>query len=395
MVTGTKGKKTKKKMARDRRRKASRLPTTLLLLLFCLLLLPSSWTSAAATAEEAGEDYSHFAEILATVMVLREGGVEEAMGAVPALHDVTHATIVALVSLAEEEEARRRSGGSSASATSSSGSSSPSFSASAFDPASWPGLTAAQASALASNYSKASAATTTKKTAAATAVTTLASSAAELKRAVASGGGVNKSADPLFLAGERLGAALDPALERKAEAGLPAPLEAKLRALGTSLEAKANATAEDAQTDAFLRDVNAKLASFNVELSSKGSVAREPRRFANAAAAIQRAVTGTALSVRGVNFAPCLVSVSIRGASVGATAVVSNGLSGGGGEGGDCGFGVVVVAVAGAANHFQLHGGDNSKYRKKKKKTTQNRTWPAGSSLSTRRPRRSRCRAST
>lgn len=312
-------------MARDRRRRASRLPTLLLLCCLLLLLLPSflsstsSAAAAATTTPAEEEDYSHFAELLATVMVLREGGVEEAMDAVPALHDVTHATIVALVSLAEaaeaeEEAARRRSGGSSSASGSSSSSSpsSPAFSAAAaFDPASWPGLTAAQASALASNYSKSSAAATKAPLTAAT----LAASAAELKRAVASGGGVNKSADPLYLAGERLGAELDPALERKA-AGLPAPLGAKLRgvtqgltALGTSLEAKANATAEDAQTEAFLRDVNAKLASFNVELSSKGSsVAREPRRFANAAAVIQRAITGTALSVRGVNFAPCLVS---------------------------------------------------------------------------------------
>jgi len=206
---------------------------------------------------------------------------------------------------------------------------------------------------------------------------------------------------PHVLTGHALSALPTP-LERKA-AGLPAPLEAKLReasqgltALGTSLEAKANATAEDAQTDAFLRDVNAKLASFNVELSSKGSVAREPRRFANAAAAIQRAVTGTALSVRGVNFAPCLVSASIRGASVGATAVVRYGLWGERGEILDLGW----WRWREQQTIFNFTAGDNSKYRKKKSKneiktTQKNRTWPAGSSPSTRRPRRSRCRAPT
>jgi hypothetical protein len=45
-------------------------------------------------------DYSHFAEMLASVMMMREGGVDKAMEAVPMLHDTTHAYIKTM-SLAE------------------------------------------------------------------------------------------------------------------------------------------------------------------------------------------------------------------------------------------------------------------------------------------------------
>ena len=397
-----KGQKERKKVAWGRLRKArsllaSRLPPLLLL----LLLLPSSSLSSSSSSAEAAataaatpahsppfseapfpeEDYSHFAELLATVMVLREGGIDEAMGAVPALHDLTHATLVSLVSLAEaaegasegkEEEAKSRGGGggtgkssssstSSSSSASSSSSSSSSSSPPAFDLASWPGLSAAQASRMASNYSSAAKAARAAKAMATTpaAATTLAASdsAADLETASSSSAaaataatttaaatrgkttsnnnnnGSTGAADPVFQAGERLGndAEVNAALERMTS-GLPPPLDHGLRAIGASLEAKAaNSTAAAAATDsqdarkteAFLKDVNAKLALFNVELSSKAAAAREPARFANAAAAIQRAVTGTALSIRGINFAPCLVSASIRGANVGATAVVS------------------------------------------------------------------------
>lgn len=46
-------------------------------------------------------DYSHFAEMLASVMMMREGGVDKAMEAVPMLHDTTHAYIKTM-SLAEK-----------------------------------------------------------------------------------------------------------------------------------------------------------------------------------------------------------------------------------------------------------------------------------------------------
>ena len=46
-------------------------------------------------------DYAHFAEMLASVMMLREGGVDKAMEAVPMLHDTTQAYIKTM-SLAEK-----------------------------------------------------------------------------------------------------------------------------------------------------------------------------------------------------------------------------------------------------------------------------------------------------
>jgi hypothetical protein len=71
--------------------------------------------AAAGTASAAGNrpfsspvegtagkeaDYGHFAEMLASVMMVREGGVDKALEAVPMLHDTTHAYIKTM-SLAE------------------------------------------------------------------------------------------------------------------------------------------------------------------------------------------------------------------------------------------------------------------------------------------------------
>jgi hypothetical protein len=59
----------------------------------------------AADAEVTGKeaDYSHFAEMLASVMLLREGGVEKALESVPMLHDETHAYIKTVSLLSKSE----------------------------------------------------------------------------------------------------------------------------------------------------------------------------------------------------------------------------------------------------------------------------------------------------
>jgi len=345
-------------------------------------MAPTTTTTAAAPAApatpvtpEEGEDYSHFAELLATVMVVREGGIDEAMGAVPVLHDMAHATIVALTSLAEaeaEESDRRRGGGGGSIGSSGIGSNggAPSSSA-AFDVDSWPGLSASQASKLASKYYAADAGASSSalssfspSSAAASPVAASAPSAfsplladventnehktnllQSITESVKTG---NKSIDPLYLAGERLGARINSTLERKASAAaaaapslapsstvesLPATLERaaaqKLKDLGDALRAKEDESRADAATraaeDAFVDELNSKLSAFDVELSKNKAAAsvQEPARYANAAAAIQRAITGTTLSIKGVNFAPCLISASIRGANVGVTGVVS------------------------------------------------------------------------
>ena len=345
-------------------------------------MAPTTTTTAAAPAApatpvtpEEGEDYSHFAELLATVMVVREGGIDEAMGAVPVLHDMAHATIVALTSLAEaeaEESDRRRGGGGGSIGSSGIGSNggAPSSSA-AFDVDSWPGLSASQASKLASRYYAADAGASSSalssfspSSASASPVAASAPSAfsplladventnehktnllQSITESVKTG---NKSIDPLYLAGERLGARINSTLERKASAAaaaapslapsstvesLPATLERaaaqKLKDLGDALRAKEDESRADAATraaeDAFVDELNSKLSAFDVELSKNKAAAsvQEPARYANAAAAIQRAITGTTLSIKGVNFAPCLISASIRGANVGVTGVVS------------------------------------------------------------------------
>ena len=47
-------------------------------------------------------DYGHFAEMLASVMLVREGGVERALEAVPLLHDETHAYIKTVSLMAKD-----------------------------------------------------------------------------------------------------------------------------------------------------------------------------------------------------------------------------------------------------------------------------------------------------
>jgi hypothetical protein len=63
--------------------------------------VPAPFSSPVEGAAGKEADYGHFAEMLASVMMLREGGVDKALEAVPMLHDTTHAYIKTM-SLAEK-----------------------------------------------------------------------------------------------------------------------------------------------------------------------------------------------------------------------------------------------------------------------------------------------------
>jgi hypothetical protein len=214
----------------------------------------------AATAEELVRsreaDYAHFAELVATVMIVREGGVDAALEAVPILHDSTDAYISALTM-------------------------SPTalLSANGTATTKWSGLSAAAAALIAQNYT------------------------------------ALQQTDPFGwkAAGNALGSKvnnatfLDPLL---------APVTAKLKSNATV--AKLNAVADAvilgrANDAALIQELNDQFANYNVEF--KGKSIGDPTKFSNAASVISKAITGVSLSATAINFAPCLVSISPTAAS--------------------------------------------------------------------------------
>ena len=212
----------------------------------------------AATAEELVRsreaDYAHFAELVATVMIVREGGVDAALEAVPILHDSTDAYISALTM-------------SPTALLSANGTATPK----------WSGLSAAAAALIAQNYT------------------------------------ALQQTDPFGwkAAGNALGSKvnnatfLDPLL---------APVTAKLKSNATV--AKLNAVAETlgrANDAALIQELNDRFANYNVEF--KGKSIGDPTKFSNAASVISKAITGVSLSATAINFAPCLVSISPTAAS--------------------------------------------------------------------------------
>ena len=54
---------------------------------------PSEKKPAAAEPADHEASYGHFADLLASVLVLREGGISEALDALPILHDTTDAYV--------------------------------------------------------------------------------------------------------------------------------------------------------------------------------------------------------------------------------------------------------------------------------------------------------------
>ena len=67
-------------------------PPTLLLLLVL---------TASASATTQPPDFGPLADLVAGVMVVREGGVSAALDALPALHDTTHVSLVVVIKVLE------------------------------------------------------------------------------------------------------------------------------------------------------------------------------------------------------------------------------------------------------------------------------------------------------
>ena len=159
-------------------------------------------------------DYAHFAELLGTVMLLREGGVEGAMDAVPILHDESLAYLTAASLIAESDAAL------SLAATNAGA-------AGAFNLSSWPGLSTVSALKMAKNYT------------------------ALLEN------------DPLTASGDAVGAQIDAAFgpeTPKNDAKTNATMDA-LNSLGSFV------TAGKADDDAFIADLNSRLSKYNIEFT--------------------------------------------------------------------------------------------------------------------------------
>lgn len=202
-------------------------------------------------------DYAHFAEMLASVMMLREGGVDKAMEAVPMLHDTTQAYIKTM-SLAEKHPDWFAKNGTKA--------------------GDWAGLKDGDLDLL-----------KTIKEANATA-----------------------KEDPVHMLGDKIQAKLG-AFEDKNKPEKTWEME--------KMEKFEKMLPQDKSEDdaAFLAALNAKLAKYNIVVNPKSISA--PAKFSNGAAAIVKAITGISLSKTGINFAPCLVSYAPAGVSVGAQLV--------------------------------------------------------------------------
>lgn len=226
-------------------------------------------SAAAAAAEELDERenpasggdheaaYGHFADLLASVLVLREGGVSEALDALPMLHDTTHAYVRTLA-IIRAQEAKAAAGSNAAAGG-------------ALGPASaWQGLTDAAVRNLANKIPN-----TTKYA---------------------------NYTDPLAASGQQLQAALDD--KWGPEPALGWERRWRWKQLENTIS---KAIPDSANDDPLIADLNAKLSQYNVEVSAKHVM--EPSRFHNAAAVISKNLAGLHLMDSAFTFAPCLVSV--------------------------------------------------------------------------------------
>lgn len=217
--------------------------------------LPFSSPVEGTAGKEA--DYGHFAEMLASVMMLREGGVDKALEAVPMLHDTTHAYIKTM-SLAEKHPEWFKKNGTKA--------------------ADWGGLK---------------------------------DSDIDLLKAIKDANATEPDKDdPLFKLGEKIEAKLGGHEKNHTKDWETDKVEKFEKMLPQ------DKTDDDA---AFLKALNDKLAKYNIEVTPKSI--GEPKKFNNGASLIVKALTGISLSKTGINFAPCLVSYAPAGVSVGAQLV--------------------------------------------------------------------------
>lgn len=209
-------------------------------------------------------DYAGLSHLVASVLLLREGGVDAALDTIPLLHDETHAYVQATSLLAANPQW-------------------------GWNTSDWAGISAKANAALAAK--------------------------ATLKNVTVPGGKNLTANDPLQAWGDAVAAKLnatgklawDPTTDPKVNA-----TTAKLNALGDKLFGGKNETQ-------WMDSLNAKLAQYNIKVTGK-SIA-QPSKFANGAATIARSITGLSLAAFGVNFAPCLVSWSNTGLLAGVTGI--------------------------------------------------------------------------
>ena len=252
----------------------------------------------AADTEVAGKeaDYSHFAEMLASVMLLREGGVEKALESVPMLHDETHAYIKTVSLLSKSE----------------------------FNLTNWKGMSASGVASIAGKSGK-----------------NITGGDYAAKNDALKQSGVDLM-NKLYATGMLV---VDPAVDEKL-----APVTASMNALGDKIAGTDEAFIADVRRERRERreereiwgrrrrrrrrpahpptpppspplspQLNAKLNKYNIAVTGKS--VGQPSKFNNAAALVTRFITGVSLSATGVNFAPCLISYSATGVVAGATAV--------------------------------------------------------------------------
>ena len=208
-------------------------------------------TGPAEPAADHEDSYGHFADLLASVLVLREGGVSEALEALPLLHDTTDAYVRTL-SIIRAHEGAGKSGSALGSA------------------AAWRGLTDNAVRNLAMKIPN-----TTKYA---------------------------NYTDPLAVSGQQLQAALDE--KWGPEPALGWERKWRWQQLDNTIS---KAIPDSANDDQAIADLNAKLSQYNVEVSAKHVM--EPSRFHNAAAVISKNIAGLHLMDSAFTFAPCLVSV--------------------------------------------------------------------------------------
>lgn len=208
---------------------------------------PPPHAASAASPPHPASTHAHLADMLAGVLLLREGSVADAAAALPGLHDLAKAYILALEALALAPASL------------------------APNKTEWAGLSAAQAAALAKG--KAGAAWN--------------ESGAAFREKVA------HTTDPLWEEGVRLQAKFGGGVKEEGKKAMEPHDGAHAAA----------ATAKDAAADAeFAAGLKQKLADFNVHFSDK--MVEAPSKFRNFAALIMKHVSGVMAGAYGVDFNP-------------------------------------------------------------------------------------------
>ena len=211
-------------------------------------LPPPAFASAASAASPPSPSttHAHLADLLAGVLLLREGSVKDAVAALPGLHDLAKAYVLALEALALVPGAV------------------------ALNKTEWAGLSALQAAGLMKGKAR----------------------DAWNETGTAFRDKVEHLTDPLWETGVRLQAKFveDGALNKTG--GLMEKVEA-------ALDEKARA---EEGGDPFAETLKAKLADFNVHFSDK--LVERPSKFRNFAALIMKHVSGAMVGAYGVDFNP-------------------------------------------------------------------------------------------